>query len=228
MPAGFAYPDVNIVDREAGYPTRSMTGAEFDLAVASAGRGAGRVALYSAGTIGAADMAQVPGALGAAAATFDDGVQTPWSVTLRAPGGGAFTRLKVDGRQWPSGPGVAVVPAGTHRVEWSTGDPAGPGLLRFTGELATASVSGAQIKLRYDSRAVSYAVVDRRPVGTASVVDPAGGYSVRLPPGRHDITLAFAGGAHSGGGGTGLRLAVAVAVLGVVAGVWGFARFRHR
>jgi hypothetical protein len=65
-------------------------------------------------------------------------------------------------------------------------------------------------------------------VGTASVVDPGGGYSVRLPPGRHDVTLAFAGGAHSGGGGTGLLLAAAVAVLGVVAGLWAFARFRHR
>ena len=227
MPAGFAYPDVNVVDREAGYPTRSMTGAEFDLAVASAGLGAGRVALYSAGTIGGADMAQVPGALGAGAATFDDGVQAPWGVTVRAPGGAAFARLKVDGRQWPTGPGVAVIPAGTHRVEWSTGKPAGPGLLRFTGELATASVSGSQIKLRYDSRAVVYAVVDRRPVGTASVVDPAGGYAVRLPPRRHDVTLAFAGGTHSGGG-TGLLLAVAAAVLVVVAGLWAWARLRHR
>jgi hypothetical protein len=205
-----------------------MTGAELDLAVASAGFGAGRVALYSAGTIGAADLAQVPGALAAGAATFDDGVQAPWGVTVRAPGGAGFRRLKVDGRQWPAGPGVAVLPAGTHRVEWSTGPAAGPGLLRFTGELATASVTGSQIKLRYDSRAVSYAVVDRRPVGTASVVDPAGGYSVRLPPGRHDVTLAFAGGSHSGGGGAALLLALVAAVLIVVAGVWAFARSRHR
>src|SRR5947209_3770647 len=152
MPVGFAYPDVNVVDREAGYPTRTMTGAEFDLAVSSAGRGAGRVALYSAGTIAAADMTQMPAALGGAAVVFDDGVESPWAVTVRAPGGNSFTRLKVDGHQWPAGPGAAVIPAGAHRLEWSKGAPAGPGLTRFTGELGTASVSSSAMTLHYDSR----------------------------------------------------------------------------
>src|SRR5438270_7381409 len=228
MPAGFAYPDVNVVDREAGYPTRAMTGAEFDLAVGSAGRGAGRVGLYSAGTISAADMAHVPSALAAVVAVVDNGVEAPWTVAVRAPGGSAFTRLKVDGRQWPAGAGVAVVPAGTHRLEGAKRAPAGPGLLRFTGELGTAAVARSKITMSYDSRAVSYAVVDRRPVGTASLVNPGGGYAVRLPPGTHAVTLAFAGGAGSGGRPRLLLVGAAAAVLLLVAGGRGVARLRRR
>jgi hypothetical protein len=205
-----------------------MTGAEFDLATASAGRGAGRVALYSAGTIAGTDMSHVPGAIGGAAAVIDSGVEAPWSVVVRAPGGSALRRLKVDGRQWPASAGVAVIPAGTHKLAWSTGDAAGPGLLRFTGELATASVSGSQMTLRYDSRAVAYAVVDRRPLATASVPNPGGGFSVRLPPGRHDVTLTFAATRHSDGSRSGLLIAGVAVLLGAVGGVYLFARFRHR
>jgi hypothetical protein len=224
MPAGFAYPDVNVVDREAGYPTRAMTGAELDLALASAGQVAGRVALYSAGTIGAADMAHVPSALGGPAVTFDDGVAAPWGVTVRAPGGSAFTRLKVDAHQWPAGAGVAVVPAGTHRLEWSKGTPAGPALTRFTGELGTASVSRSAMTLRYDSRAVVYALFDRKPVGRSSVANPAGGYSIRLAPGRHAVTLSFGRSGHSNGGRT-LTIVIVVAV--VVADIAGASAYRR-
>jgi hypothetical protein len=228
MPVGFAYPDVNVVDREAGYPTRTMTGAEFDLAVSSAGRGAGRVALYSAGTIAPADMAHMSAALGATAVVFDDGVESPWAVTVRAPGGASFTRLKVDGHQWPAAAGVAVVPAGAHRLEWSKGAPAGPGLSRFTGELGTASLSASRMTLHYDSRAIPYAVVDRPPRGRSSVANPGGGYTVRLPPGRHEVTLSFGGSSHSGGGGGSLLVVVVAALLVVGAALWSYRRLRRR
>src|SRR5439155_5854511 len=118
-----------------------MTGAEFDLAASSAAQLSGHVALCSAGRIAAVDMAQLPSALGGGAFVFDGGVQAPWTVHASAAGGSAYKRLKVDGRQWPAGPGIAVVPSGTHKLTWSKGGAAGPGLLRFTGELATASVS---------------------------------------------------------------------------------------
>ena len=82
--------------------------------------------------------------------------------------------------------------------------------------------------MSYDSRAVSYAVVDRRPVGTESLVNPAGGYSVRLPPGTHSVTLGFAGSTGSGGRPRLLLLGAAAAVLLLVAGVRGVARLRRR
>jgi hypothetical protein len=227
MPPGFVYPDVNVVPRESGYPTATMTGAEFDLAASSAAQASGHVALYSAGTIAAVDMAQLPAALGGGAFVFDGGVQSPWTVQASAAGGSAYKRLKVDGRQWPAGPGIAVIPGGTHQLKWSKGSAAGPGLLRFTGELATASMTGDSMTLRYDSRAVVYAVVDRKPTSTQSVPSPDGGYSVRLPPGRHTATISFvaAGGKHTDSG-RGLLVGV-IALLAAVAGIWAFSRRRH-
>ena len=46
--------------------------------------------------------------------------------------------------------------------------------------------------IRYDSRAAAYAVVDRKPAGRKSVPDPDGGFSVRLAPGNHQVTISFA------------------------------------
>jgi hypothetical protein len=227
MPPGFVYPDINVVPRDGGYPTATMTGAEFDLAASSAAQGSGHVALYSAGTIAAADMAQLPSALGGSAFVFDSGVQSPWTVNASAPGGSAFKRLTVDGRKWPAGPGVAVIPGGTHQLKWSKGDAGGPGLLRFTGELATASMTGDSITLRYDSRPVVYAVVDRKPTSANAVASPDGGFAVRLPPGRNTVTISFAGPGGGGGGAGGLLVGVIV-LLVVVGGTWGFLRFRRR
>ena len=118
-----------------------------------------------------------------------------------------------------------MVPAGTHTVKWSKGGASGPGLLRFTGELGTASVARSSMTLRYDSRAVAYAVVDRRPVGTDSLPNPDGGFAVRLPPGRHTVTIGFAAGAHSGSG-HGALVAVVVGLLALVAVAWGVVRLR--
>jgi len=209
-----AYVDVNVVDREAGRPTPAMTGAELDLAVSSASQGAGRLALYSAGTIGEGDMAHVPAAMAGTAAIFDTGVRSLWTVTARAPNG-KDRRLTVDGVPWPAGPGLAVIPRGEHRLVWSTGTAIGPALLRFTGELGAAAVSTTSLRLSYDSRGAAYAVVDRRPTNRPSVADPAGGFAVRLPgAGTNTVTLAF----HSGGRSLLPFIAVGLAVLVAAAG----------
>ena len=225
MPPGFAYPDVNVVDREAGYPTSAMTGAELDLAMSSAARVAGYVALYSAGTVGADDMAHVPSAVAGSAATLDNGIQTPWTVNVFAPGGPRYRRLLVDGKRWPAGAGVAVVPTGTHLLQWSTGSRSGPGLVRFTGELATASVTGTSMTLKYDSRAPVFAVVDRRPVDGASQANPDGGFTLPLPPGRHTVTISFATGSGERKASWPL-IALTVALLSAVGISWGAVRVR--
>jgi hypothetical protein len=227
MPAGFAYPDINVVDREAGYPTPVMTGAEFDLAMSSGAQAAGHVAIYSAGTIGSDDVAHLPTALAGSAATFDHGVQAPWTVTVSAPGGVTYRRLSVDGKRWPAGPGVAIVSAGAHRLEWSAGSAEGPGLLRFTGELGTASMTGSSITLTYDSRASAYAIVDRKPVDRASQATSDGGFSVRLPSGRHTVTIAFGPGESTSEGRHVGLLGLAIVLLGGVAAGWVVLRRRQ-
>src|SRR5205085_10826258 len=141
MPVGLVYVDVNVIARSGAKPTSVMTGAELDLAVGAASQGSGRIGLYSAGTIPAEDLAHVPSAMAAVASSFDTGEKSPWTITVPAPGGSSYGRLAVDGVRWPAGRGTAIVAGGEHRLVWSRGTPAYPSLLRFTGELGTASAT---------------------------------------------------------------------------------------
>ena len=95
-------------------------------------------------------------------------------------------------------------------------------------EVAPVTVELPRVVAAAASGATVVAVVDRRPVGTASLVNPGGGYAVRLPPGTHAVTLAFAGGAGSGGRPRLLLVGAAAAVLLLVAGGRGVARLRRR
>ena len=203
-----------------------MTGAELDLAVSSASQGTGRLALYSAGTVGVADMAHVPAAMAGAVDVFDTGLRSPWTVVTRAPNS-SDRRLTVDGVPWPAGPGLAVIPKGEHRLVWSKGPPFGPGLLRFTGELGAAAVSKTSLRLAYDSRAAAYAVVDRRPTNRPSIADPAGGYAVRLPAGTNTVMLSFPS-SSSGAGRSALQfLAIGLAAFIAASGAWLVVRRRR-
>jgi hypothetical protein len=80
--------------------------------------------------------------------------------------------------------------------------------------------------LRYDSRPVVYAVVDKKPTSTASVPSPDGGYAVRLAPGKHTSTISFAAAGKGHGSGRGLLVGVILLLVAVV-GAWGFFRFRR-
>jgi len=176
-----------------------MTGAELSLALGSDSAPLGSVALYSLGTLGASDIAAVPGALAASIATTDLGTYGRQTVTVTSPSPSA-DRLKIDNIQWPAANGTAIVPPGNHVLTWSSGSPAGPGLSSFTGELGTARVTAGTLELTYSSRPETLAVVTREPHslevdGAAARLrvqaDPAGGFVVRLPRGRHVALLRF-------------------------------------
>jgi hypothetical protein len=130
-----------------------------------------------------ADLASVPGALAAAASTGDGTVAAPWPVTVRSPSP-SLGRLLLDGEGWPSANGSALVPAGRHRVQWLPGAPAGPALVRLTGELLGERLSGTTLTIRYESRARAFATFDRAPDGATSAV-------VELPAGSHTVSFSF-------------------------------------
>jgi hypothetical protein len=199
MPAGDALLDVNVVDRDGARPTSKMTGAELSLALGSAAGPLGSVALYSLGTLGANDIAAVPGALASGVSTTDLGTYGRQTVTVRSPLPSAG-RLTIDSIPWPAANGTAIVPPGNHLLKWSRGSPAGPGLASFTGELATARVTERTLELTYFSRPETLAAVTQEPRslqidGAATAlevqIDPAGGFVVRLPRGRHVALLRF-------------------------------------
>jgi hypothetical protein len=192
--------DVNIVDRGGARPTSKMTGGELDSAASSAAAFSGRMAAYAIGTIPAADQAALPLAMAGTAQTTYTGIVTPWTVTVHAPLAGPDTSVTLDGMRWPSAGGAAIVPAGEHRIVWSNSPAPGPGLTDFTGELSNASISANAMTLAYSSRAATYAVVTQRPAtlvvdgaiqAANAAVDPAGGWTLRLPKGTHRATIGF-------------------------------------
>jgi hypothetical protein len=183
MPPGRAFFDLNVVPRANGRPTAQMTGAELALSVANAAATSGIVALYSAATMTDADLAAVPGALAAAAATGDGTVSAPWCVTLRSPSP-LLGRLLLDGRPWPAANDTALVPPGRHRVQWLRGRSGGPALVRLTGELLAEHSAGGALTFTYASRARAFATFSRPPRGSATAVVP-------LPAGTHTVTFSF-------------------------------------
>jgi hypothetical protein len=199
LPGGQSFIDVNVVDRSGARPTAKMTGGELGLAAMAAGR-SGRLALYSAGTIPTEDLDRLPGAMAGTAEVFDRGVKASWTVVVRAPGK-AQRRLDVDGVAWPvASSGEALIPPGEHRLAWSAGPPRGPGLVRLTAEIGTASVEPDALTFRYDSRARPFAVVDRDITrvtvdGAELELEGAGrgaGRVVRLPAGNHEARIETA------------------------------------
>jgi hypothetical protein len=199
MPAGQAFIDVNVVDRPGGRPTPKMTGGELALATMSAGV-TGRLGVYSAGTVPAADLRRMSGSLAGSAAVFDTGVRAPWTVVVEAPEGRSARRLDVDGQPWPASAGVAVVPPGEHALTWSNGAARGPGLVRLTAEIGSASVAEGALTFRYDARGRAMATLDRQArsltVDGASaslqVVPGTDANVVWLPPGNHEVTIQTA------------------------------------
>ncbi len=196
---GEVFLDINVVPREDTAPTDTMTGAELDLAVMSAGRAGGRLGIFSVATLAPNDLAHLPSAIAGAVETLDTGIRAETATTVFSPHGAADTCLDVDGVPWPSGAGIAIVPKGEHRLAWAAGPARGPALLRITGELGSASVEAGALTFAYDSRGRGYAVVGRKPVamtvdgseaGLDAVANPGGGFTVTLPPGTHTIRIA--------------------------------------
>jgi hypothetical protein len=199
MPPGDSLLDVNVVVRAAARPTLKMTGAELTLALGSAAGSLGRVSIYSVGTVLPQDLAAIPGAVGSNVSTTDLGTYGRQTVTVTAPFPSA-ERLTIDGIPWPAANGTAMVPPGNHLLKWSSGSPVNDARPGPTGELATARVSHDSFEVTYFSRAETLAVVTQQPRslhldGAAATLetqhDPAGGFVVRLPRGRHVAKLGF-------------------------------------
>lgn len=191
--------DVNVVQRVGARPTEKMVGTELALALMSACSLLGRVAIYALGTMSDQDLSEVPGALGGSVAVTDTTVDSQWTVRVTSPSA-SDDRLTVDGISWPVAGDTALVPAGKHRLVWSRGSVAGPGLIAFTGQLGTASASRSAILFKYFSHPDGLVVVDQRPtslwidgsVTTLSTMsDPAGGYVIRVPAGTHQAVIGF-------------------------------------
>jgi hypothetical protein len=200
VPTNSAVIDLNVVDRPGARPTSQMTGGELDLAVSSAASLSGRIGSYAVGTLTQQDIDMIPSAMAGTVKTTPTGLISPFTVIAHAPKVGPDARLLLDGKEWPTADGVAVVPAGQHSLTWLGGPAAGPGLTSFTGELSTAAVTARTLSLGYYSRPVAYAVVSAKPTSVTvdgqpatlnAEVDPGGGWSVLLPSGTHDIVLGF-------------------------------------
>lgn len=196
MPPGQAFIDINVVDRAEGKPTPKMTGGELALATMSAGA-SGRIGIYSAGTVTPADVKRMAGSLAGSAQVYDSGVKAPWTVSAIAPGGTEFVRLDVDGAPWPASAGTALVPPGEHQLTWSTGKSRGPGLVRLTAEIGTATVTPDSLTFRYDARVRPLATIDRPAKGVRvdgqdtplDVVAGSDGKVLRLPSGNHEVMI---------------------------------------
>ncbi len=199
MPPGRALVDINVVHRKYAYPTATMTGAELDLSIANAGRAAGRVALYSVGTLLPGDLKAAPAALAAAAVSEGDVLRGRWSLVVRSPRP-ALGRLVVDGRRWPSHDGRAIVPAGSHVVRWVAGREELPALRRLSAELTGEASNADSLTFSYSGATPARAVIDRAPMAMtidgmttalAALPAPDGGASLPLPAGRHTVRMTF-------------------------------------
>jgi hypothetical protein len=201
MPPDDALIDVNVVNR-TGYgpkPTLAMIGSELDLALDSATASLGRVGIYALGTLSLQDNAELAGAMGGSTVTTDLGVYGLWTVKVFAPSRDD-DRLVMDGVTWPAASGFAIVPAGNDILVWSEGPVAGPALLAFTGQLATASVKEHSMTFTYLASSDGLAVVNQRATSIEfdgvharlqMQSDPAGGWVVRVPEGSHRVTINF-------------------------------------
>ena len=83
---------------------------------------------------------------------------------------------------------------------WQQGDDGFPALERIDGELTSESAGRHSLRAVYTTAGTAWAVVDQHPASlrvdgnsTPLVVleNPAGGFTVRLPAGEHEVELAF-------------------------------------
>ncbi len=187
--------DLNIVDRYQNvYPTKQQTGTELLQLVHNAAANFGRVALYFESSLGAGDWRLLPSAAAPAAR-----VQKPGKGTVVASVSGVGIPWKgaanVDGKPWPVADDETVwLPAGVHSVEQAQDKAAAPQVVRFNGDLLSASVvSAGTIEFTYQSSARAIAVLDRAPrsvhVDGKEFPVPPGSTTILLPHGQHTVTV---------------------------------------
>ncbi len=162
--------DINVVEREIGYPTWKQTGVELAQLFHHAGKNFPTVLVYSEQSILEQDLELMPHALAAGVSAEISGeaiaVKTPHPVSYQT--GVWAAGFRVNGKLWPCGAEDEVLlSAGAHRmtaVPPSGKSPSLPRLVRLAGELLDAQYEGPRIiRFSYRSLARAIAVFDRAP-----------------------------------------------------------------
>lgn len=198
-PANYSI-DVNVIDRGTSTkPTAYPTMGELDLTAMEAGRVNSKVDFYALGTIGTYDLSNLNYAVAGSVSETPTGVITNFPIKVTAPS--SYGQLKVDGSNWPTSDGIAVVPQGTHSLVWSKGPSLSPGLLSIDANLGNArTLSSNKIFFDYYSRSTVYALLSQdpksitasaAPIAVSATPDPNGGFWVKLPAGRVSVIATF-------------------------------------
>ena len=200
MPSADFSIDINDVNRgSAGRPTAKATMGELNLEAFAAGSINGRVAFYELGTLSSYDLAHMIYSVGGNAIDYPNGINSRFTVALRvAP---SYGRLFVDGKLWPVGPGIAIIPSGEHNLSWKKATPISPGILWLDASLGTAEILNSKtIGFSYFSKSTAYVKLSQAPttvtINNATypfqvTIDPNGGYWIRLPLGTNNVVVDF-------------------------------------
>lgn len=191
--------DINIVERyQQTYPTRKQTGGELLQLVDRSSRSFARVALYFENSISPVDLALLPQAT--AGAELVEASPSEFVAKSPQPFGVHWSGFaQVDGAVWPLTDANTVwLPAGRHTIELAAMPPPGR-ILRFSGDLVAAKVTGETVSFNYSSSARAIALLDRRParvVVDGALIEPdlvaaKRHWSLRLPRGEHTVALSF-------------------------------------
>jgi uncharacterized protein YdaL len=202
--------DINIVNRDirdSHSPTPLPVGTELAETLIAASGANGRAGVYAEGTIPFEDLQTLANAL-----AHGDTVERQWnswvtrsesSVILTPPG--RWQDFRVDDILWPGwGENEVFVPSGTHRIsavekkfrlfDTSVLDIR---LVRFTGDLNKLVRTNDGFEFAYDSNMRSLALFNKKPFGIRMdgqpyperLVSHSGQWSLRLPRGRHTVSV---------------------------------------
>jgi uncharacterized protein YdaL len=202
--------DINIVNRDIRYshsPTQLPVGTELAETLIEASGVNGRAGVYAEGTIPFEDLQTLSNVL-----AHSDTVERHWdswvtrsksSVLLTTPG--RWQDFRVDDILWPGwGENEVFVPSGVHRItamekkfrlfDTSVLDIQ---LLRFTGNLEDLVRTDRGFSFAYDSNLRCLALFNKQPFGILVDGQPhpdppvshSGLWSIRLPRGRHSVSV---------------------------------------
>ena len=186
--------DINIVERyQDVYPTKQQTGVELMQLVSLSSAAFPRVALYFENSILPVDAPLLPAA--AAAPSRVERTETGVVVDSKYGLGVLWDGpAKVDGRVWPfAGEGVVWLPPGGHVVERGGAEPP-IRVLRFNGDLQSASAESGTVEFAYRSSSRALATLSGKPRtieidGEAIEPQWLGTDILVLPRGQHVVTL---------------------------------------
>jgi hypothetical protein len=185
--------DINIVERyQDVYPTKQQTGAELFQLVHVAARAFPRVALYFENSILAPDLKLIPSAA-AVVTRYEESatrtiVDSPHGVGVSWSG-----PANVDGKLWPVTDGKTLwLPAGTHTVETTTGQPV-LSLQDFNGNLQSAVSLPTGMEFTYTSASRAIAILDKQPakVELDGAPIPFSSSTLLLPRGKHMVKVTL-------------------------------------